>query len=76
MTETGRMGILSDQGWKKRRMTVKFMDEERGYMEKTQITTMDITMAWEEDWKNAKIVLPIQDGFQQFAVDSNTHEHL
>ena len=28
MTETGGLGILSDQGWKNRRLTVKFLDED------------------------------------------------
>ena len=40
MTERGGGGILNDQGWKKRRMTVKFMDEEGAQRENPEAWRM------------------------------------
>ena len=60
MKESGGMGIPSDQSWNRRRMTMKFSDmegvpgenpEKCWQMLDVATAMMDITMTWDEDWK-------------------------
>ena len=69
------MGILSDQGWKSRRMTAKFLDGKEIHGENLgggawhildrATVTVDSTIAWKGGWRECLAVVEPEKGFKE-----------